>query len=48
MKKTTLALAIGALAASHAGLAENTIAPTVSPITETPTFLKQDKPLRLR
>jgi len=44
MKKTTLALAIGALAASHASLAESTIAPTVSPITETPTFLKQDKP----
>jgi alpha-L-fucosidase len=44
MKKVILALAIGTLASSHPGLAETSIAPTVSPITETPAYLKQDKP----
>ena len=44
MKKTALALAaLGALATSHAKAAD-TPAPTVSPITETPDYLKQDKP----
>ena len=44
MKKTTLTLAaLGVLAAVHAKAAD-TPAPTVSPITETPTYLKQDKP----
>ncbi len=44
MKKTTLALAaLAALGASHAKAAD-TPAPTVSPVTETPTYLKQDKP----
>jgi hypothetical protein len=38
MKKTALALAaLGALATSHAKAAD-TPAPTISPITETPTF----------
>ena len=40
MKKMTLTFAIGALVASHVGLAET----TVSPATETPTYLKQAKP----
>ena len=44
MKKTTLAIAIGALVASHAGLAETKISPTASPAAETPTFLNQAKP----
>ena len=44
MKKTTLAIAIGALVASHAGLAETKISPKVSPTTDTPTYLKQTKP----
>ena len=44
MNKTTLAIAIGALAASHIGLAETKIAPTASPAAETPTFLNQAKP----
>ena len=44
MKKSTLALAVmGAFAVGHAGAAEPT-APTTSPATETPSFLKQDKP----
>jgi hypothetical protein len=43
MKKTTLAIAIGALVASHAGLAETKIS-KVSPTTDTPTYLKQAKP----
>ena len=37
MKKITLAIAIGALAASYAGLAETKISPKVSPTTDTPT-----------
>ena len=44
MNKTTLAIAIGALVASHAGLAETKISPTASPAAETPTFLNQAKP----
>jgi len=44
MNKTTIAIAIGALAASHIGLAETKIAPTASPAAETPTFLNQAKP----
>jgi alpha-L-fucosidase len=40
MKKTTLTFAIGALVASHAGLAET----KVSPATDTPAYLKQSKP----
>jgi len=43
MNKTTLAIAIGALAASYAGLAETKIS-KVSPTTDTPTYLKQAKP----
>jgi hypothetical protein len=44
MKKPTLTLAvIGLLAAVHACAAETT-APATSPATETPTYLKQDKP----
>ena len=44
MNKTTIAIAFGALAASHIGLAETKIAPTASPTAETPTYLKQAKP----
>jgi len=44
MKKISLALAIGTIAAGHALVAEN-IAPTTSPANETPTYLKQDKPV---
>jgi len=44
MKKVILALAIGTLAVGYAHAAEPSIAPTVSPITETPAYLKQDKP----
>jgi hypothetical protein len=40
MKKMTFTFAIGALVASHVGLAET----TVSPATDTPTYLKQNKP----
>jgi alpha-L-fucosidase len=44
MNKTTITIAIGALVASHIGLAETKIAPTASPAAETPTFLNQAKP----
>ena len=43
MKKISLALAIGTIAAGHALVAES-IAPATSPANETPTYLKQDKP----
>ena len=43
MNKTTIAIFIGALAASHIGLAETKIADTASPAAETPTFLNQAK-----
>ena len=44
MKKISLTLAIGSIAAGHA-LAAESIAPTTSPANETPTYLKQEKPV---